>query len=473
MFLMKYSISTYTIWEYGQRTDAEGRPHQEDSLYPLPGQMTADSRLFLLCDGMGGHDAGEVASATVCEAMAAEIGRLCPEPDSPFSDEMLNKAVSSAYDALDSRDTNALKKMGTTMTMLKLHPRGATIAHIGDSRVYHIRPGVDGDSTRIMFATSDHSLVNELIKVGELTPEQARDFPQKNVLTRAMQPHQDRRNPADVYHTEDVRPGDVFFMCSDGMLEHMTDDDLKSVFSDVSGEADADKVSALIDMTAENHDNHTAIIVRVNDVVRTVDDVKRGRPMAASPAAAPAAAPRKAAAAQATPPPAASQRKAAPKRRNSTLLYILLAIAAAAVTGVIVYLIKTDGAKTENVRRGAADSDDDDALDVDAVMRTAGGDGYDETDKPAPQAARRKSKSRSKGASSKAVVRGDDATATVTATVTADTDPSDADDDDADDAGGAGVGAANIINKVKTPQEPQEPQEPAKKPTPFKGPGKQ
>ena len=70
---MKFQINTRTIWEVGQRTDKSGMPHQEDSLYPETGRNDAPDRLFLICDGMGGHAAGEVASATVCEAMAKSI----------------------------------------------------------------------------------------------------------------------------------------------------------------------------------------------------------------------------------------------------------------------------------------------------------------------------------------------------------------------------------------------------------------
>ena len=81
------------------------------------------------------------------------------------------------------------------------------MAHIGDSRVYHLRPGQG-----ILFETRDHSLVNDLIKVGELTPEAAKDFPQKNVITRVMQPNQERRARADIKEITDVRPGDYFFM---------------------------------------------------------------------------------------------------------------------------------------------------------------------------------------------------------------------------------------------------------------------
>ena len=207
---MKFKLKAYSIQEFGQRKDAQGNPHQEDSIYPLHGKQTDADRLFILCDGMGGHDAGEVASATVCEAMSQSVNASVPNSEALFTDDMLLKAVADAFHALDQKDNGASKKMGTTMTFLKLHAGGATIAHMGDSRVYHIRPGKDTDSTQILFMTEDHSLVNDLIKIGELTPEEAKVSPQKNIITRAMQPHMERQPKADIHHVTDIKPGDYF-----------------------------------------------------------------------------------------------------------------------------------------------------------------------------------------------------------------------------------------------------------------------
>lgn len=266
---MKYKLKIYSIWEYGQRVDAEGKPHQEDSLFPAYGQQKDSDRLFILCDGMGGHAAGEVASATVCEAMSRSVFESTPDAEGDFSDDCLRKAIADAFRALDkaaSDDVSDEKKMGTTMTFLKFHSRGCTIAHMGDSRVYHIRPGKDRDDTEILFQTSDHSLVNDLIKVGELTPEEAKYSKQKNIITRAMQPNMERQPKADIYHTADIRKGDWFYMCSDGMLEQMEDDNLRFNFSEKTGD-DRNKVKILTQATSQNRDNHTAIIVHVTDVI--------------------------------------------------------------------------------------------------------------------------------------------------------------------------------------------------------------
>jgi protein phosphatase len=271
---MKYTLKVYSIWEFGQRVDSLGQPHQEDSLYPEFGLQSDNDRLFILCDGMGGHDAGEVASATVCEAMSASILADGHDADGIFTHADLDKAIADAYDALDRHDTGAGKKMGTTMTLLKLHNGGATIAHIGDSRVYHLRPGQTGEDTRILFHTEDHSLVNALIKAGEMTREEARHSKQRNVITRAMQPNQSPRCRADVYSTDDILPGDYFYLCSDGMLEQDEMEDgtvLRRIFSDEVAN-DSERIEILRGATKENRDNHTAFVVHILSVEKSAMD---------------------------------------------------------------------------------------------------------------------------------------------------------------------------------------------------------
>lgn len=265
---MKYIIKAYCISEYGQRKDAQGNPHQEDSTYPAADRLTDNARTFILCDGMGGHDAGEVASATVCDAMGNAIANDGHDQDGVFTPEDFSDALAAAFDALDQKDNGAPKKMGTTMTFLKLHNAGATIAHIGDSRVYHIRPGKTGEDTEILFQTQDHSLINDLIKVGELTKEEAQSSRQKNVITRAMQPNMERRPNADIHQISDIRPGDYFYMCSDGMLEQTemeNGESLKNIFSKRGGN-DQNKVQILKSVTDDNKDNHTAFIIHIIDV---------------------------------------------------------------------------------------------------------------------------------------------------------------------------------------------------------------
>ncbi len=258
---MKYKIKVLSIYEKGHYRDT-----QEDSIFPLEKCATAEDRLFMVCDGMGGHEAGEVASQAVCEAMSHVILELAPKEE-VLTDEILSQALTEAYNLLDKRDPNpeSAKKMGTTMTLLKLHSEGATIAHIGDSRVYQFRLSEEG-KLQVIHKTVDHSLVNDLLKVGELTQEEAENYPRKNVITRAMQSHMERRPKADISHIEDVKAGDYFLLCSDGMLENdMTDENLCNMIG-MPERTDEEKIDMLIKRTEDNHDNHSAYLIHILDV---------------------------------------------------------------------------------------------------------------------------------------------------------------------------------------------------------------
>lgn len=255
---MKFKIKAYNLQELGQRTN------QEDSLFPALGKSTSDDRLFVLCDGMGGHEKGEVASATVCETLSRVILSAW-HPGEVLSDELFLQALSAAYDALDAKDNGEERKMGTTLTFLCLHAGGATVAHIGDSRIYQLRPASKNTSARIVFRTQDHSLVNDLVKIGEITEEEAKHHPQKNVITRAMQPCQEHRAKADIAHLTDILPGDYFYMCSDGMLEEASDENILNIITKPNA-TDEQKLEMLRNVTEENKDNHTAHLIHIDGV---------------------------------------------------------------------------------------------------------------------------------------------------------------------------------------------------------------
>lgn len=255
---MKFKIKAYNLQELGQRTN------QEDSLFPAFGRSTSDDRLFVLCDGMGGHEKGEVASATVCATLSRVILSAW-HPGEVLSDELFLQALSAAYDALDAKDNGEERKMGTTLTFLCLHAGGATVAHIGDSRIYQLRPASKNSPARIVFRTQDHSLVNDLVKIGEITEEEAKHHPQKNVITRAMQPCQEHRAKADIAHLTDILPGDYFYMCSDGMLEEASDENILNIITKPNA-TDEQKLEMLRNVTEENKDNHTAHLIHIDGV---------------------------------------------------------------------------------------------------------------------------------------------------------------------------------------------------------------
>ena len=235
-----------------------GRSNQEDSIFPVKGEANESTRLFLVCDGMGGHENGEVASGLVCST----FGKLLANVDHEgFTVEMFLDALNEAYDALDREDPDpqSMRKMGTTLTFLHLNDHEVVVAHMGDSRVYHVRPS---EQNAIIYQSSDHSLVNELVRAEIITPEEALTHPRRNVITRAMQPKLDPRHKADVRTFNDVQAGDYFFLCSDGVLESVSNDALVEILRrDV---ADVEKIEAVKALcAASSRDNFSAYLVPV------------------------------------------------------------------------------------------------------------------------------------------------------------------------------------------------------------------
>lgn len=239
------------------------RDNQEDSMHPLVGAATTADRLFIVCDGMGGHENGEVASQLVCSELAKELLAHW-NPEQPLADEVLRRALDEVQDRLDEHDNGSLRKMGTTLTLVALHRGGVTMAHIGDSRIYHMRPGIG-----ILYKSRDHSLVYDLYLSGEITREQMSSSARKNVITRALMPCQERRPKLDITHTTNVQPGDWFMLCSDGVLEQFTDE---ALFKTVTETPAQQLREQLIDLTADNADNHTAHMLQVAIVERESTD---------------------------------------------------------------------------------------------------------------------------------------------------------------------------------------------------------
>lgn len=239
------------------------KDNQEDYLYPPDGADT-QTRVFLMCDGMGGHDKGEVASRTAAMAMGRYLNTH-PTVDVPT----FEGALSAGYDALDDIDTGSTHKPGTTMTCLCLNEDSYLVAHMGDSRIYHIRPSLYDSSTGrggVIYQSSDHSLVNDLIRAGEIKEEDARTFAQRNVITRAMQPHLETRYKADIYLFDNIESGDYFFLCSDGVLEQLTGSRLCEILADPAA-SDREKMNAIQEVCAgRTRDNYTCWLVPIDRV---------------------------------------------------------------------------------------------------------------------------------------------------------------------------------------------------------------
>ena len=254
---MKISINTPIGF-----CDLGGRANQEDAIYPELNRLSVDNRVFVVCDGLGGLPCGEVASATVARAIGDCMERIIPS-GSPVTEGNIREAVRYAQGKLDevSRRYAGVESMGTTMTMVALGKSGVLAAHIGDSRIYHIRP-VTG---QILYRSSDHSLVNDLFLKGVLTSEETDLSSKKNILVRAMLSSRASQAVPDVAVITDVKPGDYFLLCSDGVWDEMNDDRLMEVLTSTDKD-DAAKLADIQAMTHEGKDNRTALLVSVAQV---------------------------------------------------------------------------------------------------------------------------------------------------------------------------------------------------------------
>jgi serine/threonine protein phosphatase PrpC len=241
-----------TIESSGQTHVGMVRTQNEDNLLERP-----DIGLWAVADGMGGHDAGDVASALVVEQL-----RQMPAPDSPAT--LLRDCSERMQAANDAIRAAAAERgqgsMGTTVAILLASGTFFVCLWSGDSRVYRIR------AQAIMQLTRDHSEAQEMVDKGILTPDDARRWPRKNIITRAIGvfPVVD----LDLHHGE-IEAGDVFVLCSDGLTAHVEDAEIAQHAAVGSAqEISARLIQTVLDRGAQ--DNVTVITVRFLSGERTV-----------------------------------------------------------------------------------------------------------------------------------------------------------------------------------------------------------
>jgi serine/threonine protein phosphatase PrpC len=206
--------------------------------------------LFVVADGMGGHNAGEVASSLVVEHL------LRIENDGEnFADNLRSMLETANRALLDYAQNNTgCEGMGTTVAVLHLQDTYGTVGHVGDSRVYHWRAG------ELVRLTRDHSLVEELVQNGGITMEQARTHPQRHILTRAL-------GGSELPEVEivqvPVKPGERFLLCTDGLTGPLTDQELAAVLSkEEDPQVLADQLVAQANAKG-GPDNITAMVIEV------------------------------------------------------------------------------------------------------------------------------------------------------------------------------------------------------------------
>lgn len=237
------------------------KERQEDAVWPLFDEATDQDACFVLCDGVGGSLHGEIASKTSSEVIGSYLEQIVKEK-SVADDKDVQCAVSLAYDELekiDLKDADGKVSMATTLACICIHKNGILASHIGDSRIYHIRPDYG-----LLYQSADHSLVNALLQAGELTIEEVPNFPRKNVITRAIQPNR-KRAKVEVHQLTDVQSGDYLFLCCDGVLEQLSNERLVEILS--MKISDKEKLSLLEQESLDKtKDNFTAYLIPIDTV---------------------------------------------------------------------------------------------------------------------------------------------------------------------------------------------------------------
>lgn len=234
-------------------TDIGKRANNEDS-------YVESSCFFIVCDGVGGAEKGEIASNIVSEVFNKEFSQnfdASSEDVLRIAELKLSEHIESYPDSMG---------MATTLTFSKILNDGLLVAWVGDSRIYQFRNG------KIIFQTEDHSWVNEAVKAGILTPEEAVDHPKSNIITRAIQGNH-KPVEIDVELIEDVCDDDFIFHCSDGVLEAWTNEELEALFSETT-----DLKSILLKIETKcselSRDNNTAILYQIKSdrISKVVDE---------------------------------------------------------------------------------------------------------------------------------------------------------------------------------------------------------
>ena len=241
----------------------ERRPLNEDALLHDRGRS-----IFAVADGVGGAEAGEVASQTAIEVLDEAFRH---QVDSTDVEDLMELAIQRANASIHQMAQEHVKFSMMATTIVALHLRGnvATFGHVGDSRLYRLSP--DGKLHR---ETEDHSIVEEEVRAGRMTPEQAANHPSKNVISRALGAEED----VDVdMKTIEVEEGTEFLLCTDGITRHISDNEIRQLMVVTNNTEDlcTELKQRCYERGAE--DNLTVVIVRVGEHLRSderLDDLE-------------------------------------------------------------------------------------------------------------------------------------------------------------------------------------------------------
>ena len=260
----KTKVRPQRPWEFAGGSDVgRERAHNEDAIL-----VDAERKLVVLADGMGGYQAGEVASQLAVDVVRedssdatlteSDLGRIDPETGISVAMRQLRGAIEKANNRICSvaRGREELNGMGTTIVAARFYDGRVGIAHVGDSRCYRLRENVLEQLTR------DHSYVQDQLEKGLISEEEAKHSQQKNLITRAL--GIDAIAEADVQEFR-TRPGDVYLLCSDGLSDLVDDQTIEAKLC--ADPSPPERVKVLIDAANANggRDNISVIVVVVGD----------------------------------------------------------------------------------------------------------------------------------------------------------------------------------------------------------------
>lgn len=231
------------------------RENNQDSMFA---SIDLDFPMFIVADGMGGHNAGDIASSMAVKGMVRFLdknrNRLKEENE-------IKKCIKEAIDYvndeifLKSIESSELNGMGTTLTMIFIDNKKFYIGHVGDSRTYLIR------DDKIIQITEDHTLVNELVKEGSITAAEAINHPQRNMITRAVGTSCNIKS--DIY-IQDIKPKDIIILCSDGLTNMIDEKIILKVLERYDRRDMKNICNILVKLAKENGGNDNITVIGIN-----------------------------------------------------------------------------------------------------------------------------------------------------------------------------------------------------------------
>ena len=246
-------MKSYSITDVGQK-----RTVNQDFVFTSETPVGNLPNLFVVADGMGGHKAGDFASSYAVEVLLSTIRE--DENSNPV--KIIRAAIENANTQLlrEASDNETMSGMGTTMVLVTIVGHYAYVANVGDSRLYLV------DENKISQITKDHSLVEEMVRMGEISRDDARNHPDKNIITRALGAGRD----VDVdFFDVRLTPGDILLLCSDGLSNMVPDEDIRQVI--LTSEMLEEAGRRLVSMANDNGGRDNIAVVLVEPETKEVE----------------------------------------------------------------------------------------------------------------------------------------------------------------------------------------------------------